>query len=145
MAGPASDPSPRTVTIAVVQRRPVQRRASFLGALSVAVAVVVGGCAEAPSNDELVRALEASGIPTAQAECAAGAVLTELSSEEVVQLMQRGPGGAPRDDPDSTDDSSDRVRAALAECQAMGISTTTTTTTTTTEAQSDTSDDGQPG
>lgn len=118
---------------------PMQRRVAWAGL--VAAVVLVGGCAEAPSRDELVRALELSGIPTERAECAAEAVLGELSEDEVVELVQRGPAGAPRDDPDATDDSSDRVRAALAECQQVGATSTTTTSTTTTSTTTTT----QPG
>ena len=92
-----------------------------------AVLILLGGCAEAPSRGELVEALETSGIPEAKAECAADAVIDELTEDEIVEIVARGPAGAPRDDPDASDDASDRVRAALAECQQVGAETTSTT------------------
>ena len=111
----------RPVTIAPMRTRPrSSRRLVWVVALATSAASMLGGCASKPSRSELVHALEASGIPTAKAECAADAVLGELSDDEIIELVQRGPAGAPRDDPESTDDSSDRVRAALAECQQVG-------------------------
>lgn len=103
----------------------MQRRVVWAVGLST-VAMLLGGCAEAPSRDELVEALESSGIPAAKAECAADAVLDELTEDEIIEIVERGPAGAPRDDPDSSDDASDRVRAALAECQQVGAEETTT-------------------
>lgn len=137
----------------------MQRRVVWGACLSV-LAFVLGGCAGAPSRGELVEALETSGIPTARAECAADAVIEELTDDEITEIVQRGPAGAPRDDPDSTDDASDRVRAALAECQQVGeeqAPTTTapdtttssildpTTTTAATAEEEPTSSTSQPG
>lgn len=95
-----------------------------MGPVAAAAALVLGGCSQVPSRGELVHALEASGLPAAKAECAADAVLEELTDDEIIELVERGPAGAPRDDPDSTDDPSDRVRAALAECQQVGVEQT---------------------
>jgi hypothetical protein len=106
----------------------MQRRVAWVGVLTVAAALL-GGCAEAPSRSELVQALEASGIATERAECAADAVLDELSEEEIIELVERGPAGAPRDDPEATDDASDRVRDALAACQQVAAPETSTTST----------------
>ena len=108
-------------TIAPMHRRMTAR----LGLVSIGV-LALGGCgADAPSRDELVHLLELTGIPPERAECAADAVLENLTEDEVVELVERGPAGAPRDDPKRTDDTSDEVRAALAACQQVGTTTTT--------------------
>jgi hypothetical protein len=99
-----------------------RRSVRSLGLLA-GVVLTVAGCASSVSRAELVESLERSGIDTPRAECAADAVLDELSDEEVARLLDRGPAGAPRDDPERSDDASDRVRAALAECQQIGAAT----------------------
>lgn len=91
-----------------------------LAGVAVACVVGLGGCgADVPSRGELVHALELTGISTEKAECAADAVLESLSDEQIALLVERGPAGAPRDDPDRSDDAHDRVRAALSECQQV--------------------------
>jgi hypothetical protein len=101
----------------------------WLAGVAGTAAAMLGGCgAEVPSRAELVESLERSGLPTAKAECAADAVLGELTDDEIIRIVERGPAGAPRDDPDVDGDSADRVRAALAECQQVGAEETITTT-----------------
>lgn len=84
-------------------------------------------CAAEPSGrDELARSLASSGLPQDVAGCAADALVDNLSSQELLDIAERGGGGAPVDDPERTDDSLDLVRAALAECRAQLEPTTTT-------------------
>ncbi len=100
------------------------RRGGAVAAL--ALGVVLAGCAEAPSRTELTDALVTSGVPTDVARCAADAITDTLSEDQIVQIVERGPGGAPPDDPKDQQDASDRVRAALAECRADLPAATTT-------------------
>ncbi len=82
------------------------------------LAVLITACsAGTPSRNELVEALKTSGIPPDVARCAADAIEDSLSSEQLAQIVERGPGGAPADDTERTDDPSDKVRAALAVCR----------------------------
>lgn len=131
-----------------------------LGALALAaagLAMSLTGCgSSSPSDAQLVRSLKLAGMSSSEASCAADAIFTTLSDDQVAEIIQRGPSGAPYDDPTRTTDDMDRVRAALAKCRAAaepettGTSTTTipsvtgstsssTTTTTTTPASSTTS------
>lgn len=106
----------RNGTLAAMARMTV-----VLAGVAAACAVGLGGCgADAPSRDELVHALELTGISSEKAECAADAVLENLSDEQIVRLVERGPAGAPRDDPDRSDDAADQVREALTECRQVG-------------------------
>ena len=78
----------------------------------------MSGCgASAPSRAELVRSLKRSGMPAAEASCAAGAIFATLSDKQVAEIVQRGGSGAPYDDPKRTDDDMDKVRAALTKCR----------------------------
>ncbi|MEO6987735.1 MAG: hypothetical protein ABI239_03715 [Aquihabitans sp.] len=80
--------------------------------------------AEPPNHSELVDAYESSGMPPALAECAADAILDNLSDHEVSMIVERGPSGAPVDDPDVDDEPIDRARAALTECRDLVPTTT---------------------
>lgn len=100
--------------------------------VAVVVAALVGAGwflltsfeAEPPSRSELVAAYESSGMPPAQAECAADAILDNLSDHEVSMIVERGPSGAPVDDPDVADEPIDLARTALGECRALEPVTT---------------------
>lgn len=97
----------------------------LVGPVALALAVLVAGCSGAtPSRSELRDALAASGIPADVARCATDAIEDSLSTDEIAQIVERGSGGAPADDPDRTDDSSDRVRGALATCRETLPTTT---------------------
>lgn len=93
----------------------VVRSALLAGALAAAFATV--GCSSPPSRSDITDALITSGLSEEVARCAADALVDELSDDELVQLTERGGGGAPVDDPDRDDDASDRVRAALTACR----------------------------
>lgn len=98
-----------------------------LGVLVAGLAVGSMACSgPTPSRAELVDALRDSGVPTPVARCTADAITDKLSKDQVAQIVERGPGGAPADDPDRTDDPIDKVRAALAVCRA-DLPTSTTT------------------
>lgn len=86
-------------------------------ALLVAGLLVAGCAAGAPSRSEFVDALRTAGLAEADASCVADAVLGELSEDEVALIADRGPSGAPVDQPETGDDALERVRAAIAECQ----------------------------
>ena len=91
------------------------------------MALGTAGCAaDAPTKAELTDALVTSGLPPAESRCAAAAILDNASTAEIEDVMQRG-GSALVDDPKRTDDSSDEVRAALAECRDAAIAATSTT------------------
>lgn len=100
--------------------------------VAVVVAALVGAVwfllssfeAEPPTRNELVSAYESSGMPPAQAECAADAILDNLSDHEVSMIVERGPSGAPVDDPKVDDEPIDRARTALGECRALEPVTT---------------------
>jgi hypothetical protein len=97
---------------------PTRRPAAFASAAVLALAVLVAACsAGTPSRNELVEALKTSGVPADVARCAADAMEDSLSSDQLAQIVERGPGGAPADDAERTDDPSDKVRAALAVCR----------------------------
>lgn len=97
----------------------------------VGLTVVLVACSAAtPDRDELVGALQTSGVPADVARCAADAIEDSLSTDELAQIVERGPGGAPADDTERTDDPSDKVRAALAECREQLPTTTVPAETT---------------
>lgn len=110
-------------------RRPLAaRRLVVLVAVSLAV-IGTAACAEpVPSRDELAEALQDSGLSASVARCTADAVTESLSAEQLARIAERGPGGAPRDDPDATSDPVDQVREAMVACRAELPTTTTTTT-----------------
>lgn len=73
-----------------------------------------------------------------EAACAANAVVANASKAEIEDVMQRG-GSALVDHLDRTDDSSDKVRAALGKCRDAAAATSSTTTSTSTSSTSTTS------
>ena len=116
------------VVSTAVRSRPRLAVAFLTAAL---LAVGAGACrTETPTNQELTEALVASGLSEEVASCTADAVLETLSDDEVRLLVERGAGGAPRDDPGDDDDSADRLRRALDECRALRTEEQATTTTT---------------
>jgi hypothetical protein len=100
------------------QARPLRRwRTDASAALAVAVLVVAGCAAGAPSRTEFVDALRTTGLSQSEAGCVADAVLDELTEDEVALIVDRGPSGAPVDDATQGRDSLERVRAAVAACE----------------------------
>lgn len=84
--------------------------------------------ADEPSKADLSDALADSGLSRKVSDCVAGAVLDTLSPDQVAELVERGAGGAPQDDPKRTDDTADKLRAAMAQCrtlQSEGAATST--------------------
>jgi hypothetical protein len=73
--------------------------------------------AGAPSSGELADALVTSGLERPLAECAADALTTTLTEDELALLAERGPSGLPADDPERTDDASDQLRDAMSACR----------------------------
>jgi hypothetical protein len=110
----------------------------------VAVTVAAAACsAGAPSRDELVESLITSGLSESESTCAADAIVDNLTDDEIAQIVERGGGGAPRDDPQDADDTMDKLRAALNVCRDQAAATSTTvpgssTTSTTVAATSTT-------
>ncbi len=92
-----------------------------MAAVGVALAVLGGvGCSTpSTSQQELAEALQASGLSKPVSECAAKAVIGSLSEDEVADLVERGGGAAPVDDPKREDDSSDKLRAAMDTCRTL--------------------------
>ncbi len=98
----------------------------------VVVAALVGGVwyllssfeAVPPTRSQLVGAYETSGMPKDQAECAADAILGNLSDHQVSMIVERGPSGAPVDDPKKDDEPIDRARTALSKCRESVTLTT---------------------
>lgn len=108
------------------RRRPRRFPAAVVTAVLVLMASTgAGACsASTPDRAELTDALATSGLPQDVARCAADALVSELSQEELDVLVERGNGGVPVDDPDRDDDPADRLRAALAGCQELLPTTT---------------------
>ncbi len=106
------------------------------GALALAAsgfALSITGCGSStPTEAELGNSFKLAGMSSSQASCAAAAIFDTLDGDQVAEIIERGPSGVPYDDPKSTDDDMDRVRAALAKCRAAAESETTGTNTTTT-------------
>lgn len=110
------------------------RRRTAAAALSLALgaALLLGACSsKAPSQPELVDALVTSGVPKSEATCAARAIDSTLTEEQIALIVERGGGGAPRDDPNTTTDPMDKVRAALTKCRDAAPPPPTTSTTST--------------
>ncbi|MEZ5180877.1 MAG: hypothetical protein R2702_03235 [Acidimicrobiales bacterium] len=108
------------------RRRPLRR--AVLGSAAVALALLAGCSTEAPGRDEIARSLRASGFSVEAADCAADALVDNLSDDQIAELAERGGGGAPVDDPNRTDDPADKVREAMNACRPLVEGTTTTTT-----------------
>lgn len=103
-------------------RRPL-RTATLLVAGTLSFGVLACSTAT-PDRADLTDALVTSGLPRTVAQCASDALVSELSTDELDLLVERGNGGAPTDDPDRDDDAADRLRAALAGCQELLPTTT---------------------
>lgn len=124
-------------------RRPLAARRFAAIAVSGLLAIAATSCAEpVPDRDELAEALQDSGLSASVARCTADAITENLSDDELAQIAERGPGGAPRDDPDETDDSTDQVREAMAICRAELPTTTTVPVATSTTTVGGIVDDG---
>lgn len=104
--------------------RPGRFRTAVASAIVMLSVASVACSAPTPARDDLSDAFTASGLPPDVARCAAEALVTELSQEELDVLVERGNGGVPIDDPDRDDDAADRLRAALADCQELLPTTT---------------------
>lgn len=91
-----------------------------------ALVLLVACAASTPRRDQLIDALGRSGIPTPVASCVADALVSDLSDDQLDQLVEFGAAGAPQDDPDRADDAADRLREALASCGDQLPTTTTT-------------------
>ena len=125
-------PRPSNVELMLLRRPPLRLGALALAATGLAMSLV--GCGSSPPSEaQLVRSFKLAGMSSSEASCAADAIFTTLSDDQVAEIIQRGPSGAPYDDPASTSDDMDRVRAALDKCEAAaqpgtpGTSTTTST------------------
>ncbi len=82
------------------------------------LAAMLAACgAKVPSRTELAEVFESTGMTRTEANCVADAVLDTLPDKNITELMERGVGAAPRDDPDRDDDPYDRFRAAITKCQ----------------------------
>jgi hypothetical protein len=93
----------------------------------VALVLVGAGCSSPPPDRaEVIQALRTSGIPAAQARCAADAIYDNLTNSQIRQLVDRGNGGTPKDDPTRTDDTLDKLNAAMAKCRALTVAPTAT-------------------
>jgi hypothetical protein len=110
-------------------------RRSRAGRLLAVVAVAVGllvastACsAPAPKQQELSDALVDSGISRKVADCTAKALTGSLSSSELSEIVERGPGGAPVDDPKKSNEPIDDLLAAMAKCRDLQIASQPTTT-----------------
>ena len=115
--------------LAAPSHRSARVRRAIAGALVVAgMGLAATACsAGAPSRDELVESLITSGLSKAESTCAADAIVDNLTDDEVAEIVERGGGGAPRDDPEKADDTMDKLRAALAVCRDQAAATSTTT------------------
>ena len=101
------------------------RLAALLGA-----SLGLAGCSNhpVPPRSDMVDGLVSAGIPRKEATCATDAIYDSLSRTQVSQLIDRGAGGVPKDDPSSTNDATDKLTRALAKCQAAASTDTVPTT-----------------
>jgi hypothetical protein len=74
-----------------------------------------------PPKSDVVKGLHEAGIPEAEARCAVDAIYSSLSKDQIHDLIDRGAGGVPKNDPDSTTDATDKLTQALAKCQAAAV------------------------
>ncbi|MCU1370605.1 MAG: hypothetical protein JWO77_1799 [Ilumatobacteraceae bacterium] len=115
-------------TTASAPRRARLRRAA---AGTVLVAGLLGAAAcstPAPSEEDLAAALMTSGISKKVSECTADALAKSLTPSELAEITERGAGGAPVDDPKQTDESADKLVAAMARCRDLQVAETPSTT-----------------
>lgn len=121
-------------------------RPAGLAALLSMVVVIAAGCATSPPDrGEVVRALRTSGIPASQARCAVDAIYENLTDAQIEQLIERGSGGTPKDDPTRTDDVLDKLNAAMTSCRDLATPTTTEPTGGSVTTTSGASFDTEPG
>lgn len=113
-----------STTVGAVSNRSWSRRA--LVGPAAALVLVVACSASTPKRDQLTDALGRSGIPNPVATCVADALVSDLSDDQLDQLVEFGAAGAPKDDPERADDAADRLREALAACREELPTTTTT-------------------
>lgn len=126
LSGPVAWPTVPTVAC------PHPNRRWFPAVLLVVASIALAACgAKEPSKADLRDALVDSGLSRQVSTCVADAVLDTLSPAEVEQLVERGPGGAPVDDPDRTDDSADKLRKAMDRCRTLQDQASASSTTTT--------------
>lgn len=92
-----------------------------IASLTAAALVLAGaGCSSPPPDRAaVVQALRTSGVSAAQARCTTAAIYDNLTGQQVRQLVERGNGGTPKDDPARTDDALDKLNAAMAKCRAL--------------------------
>lgn len=93
---------------------------------TVLAAGLLGACAGTPSSDELVDALERSGLSSAEAECAADALYRNLDDDQIGAIAERGPS-AVIDDLQVPDEPIDVARREIAACRTTHEPSTTTT------------------
>ncbi len=111
-------------------RRPTTTTVRLLVSVAGGLTLLSAACSTpAPSRSELADALVDSGIPAPVARCTAEAITESFDDDQLARIVERGPGGAPTDDPDRTDDAVDKVGLALAACRAQLPTTTAPSTT----------------
>ena len=93
-------------------------------------ALLVGCSAPAPSQSDITSALVDSGLPPKTSACIAKAMTTTLSDAELQEIVERGAGGAPVDDPKVSGESADELSAAMVKCRELMLTEAPTTTTT---------------
>ena len=119
--------------------RALARRRTRLAAVALATvgAFALGSCsAPAPSRSDIATALVDSGLPRKTSDCIAKALTTTLSDAELQEIVERGAGGAPVDDPKVSGESADELSAAMVKCRELMLTEAPTTTTTAPEAGS---------
>lgn len=105
------------------------------GALAAVGAMALASCsAPAPTQTDIAAALVDSGMPRKTSDCVAKALTTSLSDAELQEIVERGAGGAPVDDPKVTGESADELSAAMVKCRELMLTESPTTTTTAPEA-----------
>lgn len=112
---------------------PTARRLGVVVATGALVLVLVA-CGSSPSKRSFADALVTSGIPRAEATCTADALYKTLTKSQVQQVIDRGLGGIPKDDPDDATDAATKLSNAVATCRndaanAASASEQATTTT----------------
>ena len=110
-------------------------RALAAVALTLTVAGAAGCSTPAPKEQELSDALVDSGFSPKVADCTAKALATSLSSSELAEIAERGSGGVPVDDPETSGENIDKLTEAMAKCRELQVATAPTTTTTTVEPE----------
>lgn len=123
----ASAPVPPTA--AAPASRSTRLRRALAGTVVVAGLLGVAACSSpAPSEQDLSKALVASGISKKVADCTSKALTTSLTPGELAEITERGSGGAPVDDPEKTGESADELAAAMTKCRDLQVAETPSTT-----------------